>query len=117
MSNHDLDLFGFSPPPEYPDAPGHRGVATSIAAADDVAPKLGRLQRVAEHAIRDAGYYGATADELAANLNVERWTIQPRTTELKLKGLILDSGIRRRNCTGKLAIVWVTPDHMRSAAA
>ena len=32
----------------YPDAPGHRNVETSIAAADDLAPKLGRLQRMAE---------------------------------------------------------------------
>lgn len=34
----------------YPDAPGHRKVATSIAAADALAPKLGRLQRMAEGA-------------------------------------------------------------------
>ncbi len=32
----------------YPDAPGHRNVETSIAAADAIAPKLGRLQRMAE---------------------------------------------------------------------
>ena len=111
------DLFGSTPPAEYPDAPGHRGVDTSIAAAEDVAPKLGRLQRMAEQAIRDAGYYGATADELAANLAVSRWTIQPRTTELKLKGLAFDSGMRRLNCTGKSAIVWVAPEFRRSAAA
>src|SRR3546814_16920543 len=38
----------------YPDSPGHRNVETSIAAADSLAPKLGRLQRMAEGAIRDA---------------------------------------------------------------
>ncbi|MBS3929057.1 MAG: hypothetical protein KGZ65_12920 [Sphingomonadales bacterium] len=91
----------------YPDAPGHRNAETSIAAADAIAPKLGRLQRMSERAIRDAGENGLTADELAARLDMDRWSIQPRTSELRRKGLIRDSGQRRPNCTGKLAIVWV----------
>ncbi len=91
----------------YPDAPGHRNIETSVAAADDLAPKLGRLQRMAETTIRDAGAHGLTADELAARLDMDRWSIQPRTTELKRKGLVRDSGRRRRNSTGKLAIVWI----------
>ena len=108
------DLFGFSPKAEYPDAPGHRGVTTSMAAAADVAPKLGRLQQLAERTIRAAGAYGATADELAAHVNSDRPTMQPRTTELKRKGLLVDSGIRRLNSTGKMAIVWVVPEFRRS---
>lgn len=90
----------------YPDAPGHRNVDTSIAAADDLAPKLGRLQRMAETTIRGAGAHGLTADELSARLDMDRWSIQPRTSELRRKGLIRDSGQRRPNCSGKLAIVW-----------
>src|SRR3546814_3153222 len=70
----------------YPDAPGHRNVETSIAAADALAPKLGRLQRMAEGAIRDAGAHGLTADELAARLDMDRWSIQPRTSGLRRKG-------------------------------
>ena len=91
----------------YPDAPGHRNVETSIAAADALAPKLGRLQLLAKSAICDAGTQGLTADELAARLDMDRWSIQPRTSELKRKGLIRDSGQRRPNATGKLAIVWI----------
>lgn len=91
----------------YPDAPGHLNVDTSVAAADALAPKLGRLQRLAELTIRDAGIAGLTADELAAKLDLDRWTIQPRTTELKRKGLIRDSGQRRPNSTGKQAVVWI----------
>jgi hypothetical protein len=91
----------------YPNAPGHRNVETSIAAAEALAPKLGRLQRMAEAAIRDAGNDGLTADELAARLDMDRYSIQPRTSELKRKGLIQDSGLRRPNCSGKLAIVWI----------
>jgi hypothetical protein len=62
---------------------------------------------MAEGTIRDAGTQGLTADELAARLNMDRWSIQPRTSELKRKGLIRDSGQRRKNATGKLAIVWI----------
>ena len=91
----------------YPNAPGHHDVDTSVAAANALAPKLGRLQRMAEHAICKAGDNGLTADELAARLGMDRWSIQPRTTELKRKGLIRDSGMRRPNATGKQAIVWV----------
>jgi hypothetical protein len=92
----------------YPDAPEHRNVDTSIAAAEALAPKLGRLQRLAQAAISDAGANGLAVDELAARLGWDRWSVQPRTSELKHKGLIRDSGQRRPNCTGKLAIVWVT---------
>lgn len=91
----------------YPDAPGQRNVDTSIAAAAAVAPKLGRLQRKAHEAIREAGESGLTADELAARLDMDRWSIQPRTSELKRKGFIRDSGRRRTNTSGKKAIVWV----------
>ena len=91
----------------YPDAPGHRHVATSVAAADALAPRLGRLQRMAQTAIRDAGSEGLTADELAARLGMDRWSIQPRTSELRRKEMIRDSGQRRPNATGKMAIVWV----------
>lgn len=91
----------------YPDAPGHRNVDTSIAAAVALAPGLGRLQRMALDAIRKAGSPGLTADELAERLGLDRWSIQPRTSELRRKGLIRDSGQRRPNSTGKLAIVWI----------
>ena len=91
----------------YPNEPGHRGVETSILAAVDVAPMLGRLQRMALKAIHDVGIDGLTADELAARLAMDRYSIQPRTSELKRKGRIRDSGRRRPNITGKMAIVWV----------
>jgi hypothetical protein len=91
----------------YPDAPGHRGVDTSVAAAEALAPKLGRLQRLALTTVREAGPPGLTADELAAAMHLDRWSVQPRTSELRRKGLIHDSGQRRPNTTGKCAIVWI----------
>ncbi|MFP5328876.1 MAG: hypothetical protein ACLGHC_01895 [Alphaproteobacteria bacterium] len=93
--------------PAYPDAPGHRGVDTSIDAAESVAPKLGRLQKLTLEAIKSRGAQGLTADEAAEVLEQDRYSIQPRTSELRRKGQIIDSGKRRRNATGKSAIVWV----------
>lgn len=92
---------------EYPTGPGHRGVTTSVAAARDIEMSVGRLQRIALSAIRTAGARGLTTNELAARVRVARDSIQPRTSELRERGLIRDSGARRLNPSGKQAIVWV----------
>lgn len=101
---------------QYPDAPGHRGIETSIEAADAVAPKTGRLQRLTLEAITASGANGLTADEAAEAVGLDRWSIQPRVSELRAKRLIADSGQRRRNATGKRAIVWVLPQYVPEAA-
>ncbi len=101
---------------DYPNSPGHRCVETSIEAAHAIETATGRLQRMALRAIRDAGARGLTADELAETLNLTRWTIQPRTTELRRKHLVIDSGLRRLNVTGKRAIVWVAAEQQEEAA-
>jgi hypothetical protein len=97
----------------YPYAPGHRGVETSIAAAEAVAPKLERLQKMALEAIKSRGPCGLTANELAEALGLDRYSIQPRTSELRRKMLIADGGVRRRNASGKRAIVFTLPRFVR----
>jgi hypothetical protein len=49
---------------------------------------------------------GATADEIAAAINYSILTVRPRVSELRRQGRILDSGVRRKNISGKSAIVW-----------
>lgn len=98
----------------YPHAPGHRGVDTSIAAAAGMSSSIGRLQRIVLRAIADAGPIGRSTNELAEQLTLDRCSIQPRTSELRSKRLIADSGQRRCNANGKRAIVWTTPDHVDS---
>jgi hypothetical protein len=115
MGEPATDLFGDPAPVEYPDTPGHRGVETSIEAADAVAPKCGRLQKLTLAAIADAGPFGRTADECAEVMGLDRYSVQPRTSELNRKGLIVDSGLRRFNATGKRAIVWTLPEFKREA--
>jgi hypothetical protein len=90
----------------YPNQPGHRGIDTSIEAAGIIAPAAGKLQRVVLDAIASAGLFGRTTDEVADFLRLHRTSVQPRTSELRRKGLIRDSGQRRRNASGVRAIVW-----------
>jgi len=113
MSDFGPDLFSNEPAVEYPDAPGFKWTDTSKAAADAIAPKLGRLQRLALEAIRRRGASGLTADELADVLEMDRYSIQPRTSELRRKSLIVDSGRRRLNASKRRAIVWTLPQFKR----
>ena len=114
MDGYQSETFDFD---SYPDTPGHRGVDTSISAASDLAPDLGRLQAMAKRAISEAGATGLTADELADRLDLDRYTIQPRTSELRRKRVIADSGQRRPNRSGKRAIVWTLPEHVQPVEA
>lgn len=110
----DRDLFGHAVGAKYPDSPGHRGVETSIESADALASRLGTLQNLTLNFIARCGAVGATSDECAAGLGIDRGSVQPRTSELSRKGLIVDSRLRRLNATGKRAIVWSLPEFRRT---
>ena len=88
----------------YPNAPGHRGVDTSIEAAKAITPKLNRLQQLVVEYLKANG--PSTSEQIAFGCNVAECSIQPRTSELKAKEIIRDSGQRRKNKNGKNAIVW-----------
>ena len=90
----------------YPYAPGANDTGASQEAAGTVSERLGRLQGMVLAAIRAERNGGLTADETAAQLEVDKATIRPRLSELRRKGLITDSGIRRQNVSGRKAIVW-----------
>lgn len=94
------DLFGLE---RYPLAPGHRGVSSSIEAAEVVKPSVPYLQgRVLEY-LRAKG--PSTTREIARGLSIDYGSIQPRTSELRKLNTIADSGARRKE--GKVSvIVW-----------
>lgn len=99
----------------YPVAPALGRTDTSAEAATSIAMATGRIQRMVYHAIGEVGSRGLTAEELAARLRMERTTVQPRTSELRLLGLIRDSGQRRPNKNGKKAIVWIACERGRQS--
>lgn len=94
---------------DYPHEAGHRGIDTSIAAADKINGALPRLQREVFKTIAAAGDRGATCDEIAAQLGWERFRVRPRTSELRRQHRIMDSGCRRHSLSGIASIVWVVP--------
>ena len=49
---------------------------------------------------------GLTADEVAGRLGLSILSVRPRISELTRLGKVRDSGHRRRNTSGKNAIVW-----------
>jgi predicted transcriptional regulator len=56
--------------------------------------------------LRLHGDDGATADEIADELNRSILSIRPRFSELLRQGLIRDTGVRRGNQSGCSAKVW-----------
>lgn len=92
-----MDLFS------YPTTPGYRLRETSRNAAEHIAPRVPTLRKEAFRALKDGP---KTADEVALLLCASILAIRPRITELSKLGLIKDSGIRRKNGSGRAAIVW-----------
>jgi len=87
----------------YPHQPGHRRRSTSRAAAEHMRPKA-RSLRDRCYAVLERG--PATADEVAGSVGETVLAIRPRITELAALGFIEDGGARRRNVSGRQAIVW-----------
>lgn len=96
-------------------AAAHRGVDTSIAAAELAASVSGRLRYLVHKSLCEDG--DQTCDEVCAKLGLPRYSAQPRLTELRKKGLIRDTGLRRRNVSGANAIVWRAVLRDRKAVA
>jgi len=85
-------------------AAAHRGVDTSIAAAELAALSSNHLRHLVHKTLCEQGDH--TVDEVCAIAGYPRYSLQPRFTELRKKGLIRDTGLRRRNVSGANAIVW-----------
>jgi len=94
----------------YPYKAGHRNVKTSISAADDINKNLSRLQKTVLLELEKVFPKGLTGSELANRLGKNLLTIRPRTTELKLQGLILDTEETRKNEGGKPEIIYKLRD-------
>lgn len=89
---------------DYPNAPGFKARDTAQSAAEQAADKAPRLRCMCLNALLLAG--PLTADECAENLGEDRLSIRPRFSELAALGQVADSGQRRRNDSGRMAIVW-----------
>lgn len=108
----------------YPRQAGHRGVATSKAAAALVNKGLKKRQSEVLDLLRDgpatnselfqrlSGLSDAAMKRYAELRNLERG-IQPRSGELNKLGLVVDTQERRPGPTGNDEIVWAVASHVR----
>ena len=80
---------------------------TSMQAAEAASHTAPSLRVKVLEAIRSTPD-GLTADEAAEKLAMSILAIRPRVTELKAAGLIVPSCARRKNASGRSAVVWVS---------
>jgi hypothetical protein len=92
----------------YPNAPGSQPRDTSQDAGESMRESAPTLRGKALDVLRLDG--AATADEIAAKLGQTVLAIRPRITELNKMQLIQDSGSRRANTSGRMAVVWQIKD-------
>lgn len=91
-----MDLFG------YPQQAGFKARETAEAAAASI-PAANLRARVLAMVERTNG---VTADQCAGLLGLSILSVRPRFSELALLGKVRDTGERRKNQSGRSAIVW-----------
>lgn len=110
IANHEPKTIQMSvvndPNNWYPNNPGFKAQETSRQAAQDIKPKASILRQKVLELIRDS-VFGISPDKAAAQLGESILSIRPRFSELKAKGLIVDSGRRDLTEFHKASIIWV----------
>ena len=91
----------------YPANPGHRGVDTSIAAAESIKPTAKKWEKEIISALKDNG--AMTFWEIASVTGICFDNSQPCVSRMKAAGKVIDSGERRKNPNGRNSIVWRLP--------
>ena len=76
---------------------------TSRAAAEDMELKAATIR---DAVLAQLKWMPMTTDETAKRLGIDKLAVRPRFSELRETGKIFDTGYRRYNESGKLAIVW-----------
>lgn len=97
-----LDLLVMS----YPTQPGFKSEGTSKAAAESMRPTAATLRAQCLALVKFTPGDGMTADEVARAMRESVLSIRPRITELNKLNLIIDTGERRLNASGRRAVVW-----------
>lgn len=84
----------------YPESPGHRGVDTSVQAAEQVNESVEIIRTQVMNALQ---VRSMTPEEIADFTGIHFLNIRPRCTELRYTGHIRRTGRRRMNRTGGAA--------------
>ena len=89
----------------YPDDPGFKVSGPSEQAAEAI---TGTANKMRAAVLAQLAQYpgGATADEIAKDLDLSVLSVRPRVSELNRTGKIKQTGARRKNESGMTATVW-----------
>lgn len=79
---------------------------TSLEAYESVTPKLNSIQKEVLALFKEVGEDGLTDEELSNLMGSNASTYRTRRSELVQKGVLVDSGLRRKLLSGRNAIVW-----------
>lgn len=90
----------------YPHAPGFKAEGTSRQAAESMKPSAATLRATCLGWLHYWPDRGCTADECAEQMGESVLSVRPRFSELHALGLIVDTGERRLNASGRRAVVW-----------
>lgn len=93
-------------PEEYPDKPGFKAPGPSEQAAEKIAGRAEIVRAAVLAAFKGKYPDGATADEIAKEMNLSVLSVRPRVSELHRLGHLQDTGTRRKNESGMTATVW-----------
>lgn len=84
--------------------------ATSAEAFDSVQGVTGELRRRVYDIIKRSGLVGMTSDDVEETLGLSHQTVSARCTELKKRGLVIESGRRRPTRSGRNAAVLIVKE-------
>lgn len=112
------DLFAPEMPLDRPTQPRagrhHRDAKpTEVDAALSITSISGARRVEILRVVANAGYTGMTQWEIVDRTNILRSTVAPRVNELDKGGWLEDSGRKRKEKTGRNAIVWVATERGR----
>lgn len=103
------DLFD---PLAYPNGPGHRGVPTSVAAAESIRPHLGPLQAKIVAFLGELGRSGATYQQVVDGCAMAVPTVCGRMFELVEAKIVKIAPERRLTKSRRKARVYVLAEHL-----
>jgi predicted ArsR family transcriptional regulator len=88
----------------YPQAAGWKDRASETSEAAAAVIDAGAIRATVYAWLVKRGPH--TADEIADALDLSILTVRPRCSELRATNHIFDTGVRRPNASGRMAIVW-----------
>lgn len=93
--------------PLTPPARHNAPAGTSGVAADRIAGYAAKQRNDVLAVIAKAGAFGATDAEIESATGIRAQSVSPRCGELRVLGLVVDSGRRRPTPRGRPAAVWI----------